>query len=233
MRAGWVTWAGLAVVLAAAAVLSFAALADLAHSVGINARVGRLELAWLLPVCVDAGAAVSTGVWLTDDRDEARQFARRLTWALLALTVAGNATHQGLTAAAVVPPWWLAVVVGAVPPAVVGAVVHVAVLVGRAPEDLGQEGRAEEGSGEPSFSEDLDDAMSVEHLDEHGLSRFWKTAPPTGEPPVARTEAPDDRAALLIAEGVGRRRLARELGVTEHEARALLDARRNGSAVTS
>src|SRR5215210_1877121 len=62
---------------------------------------------------------------------DAERFARRLTWALLALTVAGNAAHQGLAAAGMVPPWWVAVLVGAIPPGVVGAVVHVAVLVGR------------------------------------------------------------------------------------------------------
>ena len=55
-----VTWLGLAVVLGAAAVLSFAGLRDLAVMVGIAPM-----LAPLLPVCVDAGAAVATGVWLS------------------------------------------------------------------------------------------------------------------------------------------------------------------------
>ncbi len=58
--AGWVTWLGLAVVLTAAAVLSFAALRDLAVAV----RIHR-ELAWLLPIAVDAGAAVSCAAWLS------------------------------------------------------------------------------------------------------------------------------------------------------------------------
>ena len=35
-----------------------------------------------------------------------------------------------------------------------------------------------------------------------------------------------DRAAALIAAGAGRRRLSRELGVTEYEARRLLDRAR-------
>ena len=75
---------------------------------------------------------MSTAVWLSRRHNpEAERFARRLTWALLALTVAGNAAHQGLAAAGMVPPWWVAVLVGAIPPGVVGAVVHVAVLVGR------------------------------------------------------------------------------------------------------
>ena len=40
---------------------------------------------------------------------------------------------------------------------------------------------------------------------------------------------PGDRVAELVAAGAGRRRLSRELGVTEHEARELLAKRRNGA----
>ena len=47
--------------------------------------------------------------------------------------------------------------------------------------------------------------------------------PPAGE---AAPAGPPDRAAELIAAGAGRRKLARELDITEHEARALLDRHR-------
>lgn len=212
-RAGWITWLGMAVVLIAAAVLSFAALRDLATAVRIHA-----ELAWLLPIAVDAGAAVSCQAWLSprSPRDAAR-FARTLTWGLLALTVAGNAAGQGMAAAGIVPPWWVAVLVGAIPPAVVGGVVHLAVLVGRAPAVAPTPG--DPGDDEPT---DL--------LDEHGLSRLWETAPPAlSSAPATPAPAGDDRAAELIAAGAGRRRIARELAISEHEARTLLDTHRNGS----
>ena len=122
-----IRWLGLAVVLAAAAVLSFHGLRDLAVAVSIPA-----ELAWLLPVAVDAGAAVSCACWLGRDLPrDAQAFARRLTYSLLLLTVAGNAAQLGMSAGHVTPPWWVAVLVGAIPPAVVGGTVHLAVLVGR------------------------------------------------------------------------------------------------------
>ncbi len=54
------------------------------------------------------------------------------------------------------------VIVSAVAPAVLGAVVHLAVLVGR-PAAL-----------------PVDDE-EPELLDAHGLSRLWETAPPTAE----------------------------------------------------
>ena len=122
-----IVWCGLAVVLAAAAVLSFDALRGLALAVGISAN-----LAWLLPVAVDAGAAVSCAVWLGRRATaDASAFAGRMTWALLAVTVLGNAAQLGMHAHAVVPPWWVAVLVGAIPPAVVGSTVHLVVLLVR------------------------------------------------------------------------------------------------------
>lgn len=47
------------------------------------------------------------------------------------------------------------------------------------------------------------------------------------------TDDDSDPVAELIAAGVGRRRLAAELGVTEHQARQLLAERRNGGAHVS
>lgn len=201
--AGVIIWTGMAVVLAAAAVLSFSALRDLAITVRIASH-----LAWLLPVCVDAGAAVSTTVWLSGRANEAASgFARWLTWALLVLTVAGNATHQGLAAADVIPPWWVAVLVGAIAPVVVGSVVHLAVLVGRTQ-------LADDTTAEPIVVE----AAVV--------------AEPAVEKPAADKDGGDliARAAELVADGAGRPRLRRELGVSDYRAKQLLGAVTNGSA---
>ncbi len=185
----------LAVVAAAAAVLSFSALRDLALLCGFAP-----ELAWLLPVVVDAGAAAGSLVWLGGRTHElARRFARTLALTLLGLSVAANALAHGLDAYRLAPAWWVVVVVSAIAPAVLGAVVHLAVLVGRPM---------------PAVEPDDADTAELETLDEHGLSHLWETAPPAVE---------HDRAAELIAAGVGRRRLSRELGISEYEARRLID----------
>lgn len=187
----------LLIVAAAAAVLSFAALRDLAVVCGFAVR-----LAWLLPVVVDAGAAAGSIVWLGGPAaDAARRFARVLALGLLTLSVAANALGHGLAAYALAPPWWVVVGVSAIAPAVLGAVVHLAVLMGR-PAPVVEAG-----------SEQEDDPH-----DENGLSHLWDDAPPA------------DRATQLITAGVGRRRLSRELGVTEYQARQLLDrVRSNGT----
>jgi hypothetical protein len=204
MRGRAVLFGLLLVVAGAAAVLSFAALRDLARLCGFAP-----SLAWLLPVVVDAGAAAGSLVWLGGQAPPAAQrFARALALGLLTLSVVANALGHGLEAYRLSPPWWVVVAVSAIAPAVLGAVVHLAVLVGRrasAPPvpDLDFEESA-----------DLDDDV----FDERGVSRFWADAPP-----VAAGSNGVERAAVLIAAGVGRRRLARELGMSEYEARQLLE----------
>ena len=209
MSARTVLYLLLLVVAGAAAVLSFAALRDLALICGFAPW-----LAWLLPVVVDAGAAAGSLVWLGGwSATGARRFARTLALALLGLSVAANALGHGLAAFALAPAWWVVVVVSAVAPAVLGAVVHLAVLVGR----------IDEPADPPVLWLDDEAAelepVNAEQLDELGLSRLWDTAP------SARPTRPQ-RAAELIAEGAGRRRLARELEISEHEARRLLDRTR-------
>lgn len=125
-----IVWAGLAVVLVAAAILSFDALRALAVDVAIPEH-----LAWLLPIAVDAGAAVSCATWLGGrTTPDAARFAGRMTWCLLAATVVGNAGQLGMRAHQIAPPWWVAVLVGSIPPAVVGATVHLVVLLVRRTE---------------------------------------------------------------------------------------------------
>jgi hypothetical protein len=126
---------------------------------------------------------------------------------LLASSVAGNAVVHGLAAYRLAAPWWLVVAVSAVAPAVLGAVVHLAVLVAQ--------GRT------------ASPCATVDH-----------TRPPIELSPAVdnigdRSQTDDvgttDVVAELLKQGAGRRRLARELGVSEHEARRLL-AERNGVA---
>lgn len=115
---------GLAVVAGCAAVLSFSAIRDLALACGF-----ATSLAWLLPVCVDVGAAVATALWLATDAPQvARDYARVLALVSLVASVAANGLSHGLSAYQLAPPWWVVVLVSAVPAAVLGACVHLVVL---------------------------------------------------------------------------------------------------------
>lgn len=182
------TWVGLATVALAAAVLSFASLRSLAILCGTPAG-----LAWLLPLCLDAAAVVATGVWLSSSSPErARRYARLLALAMIALSVLGNGVDHPLTTYGVRPSWSLLVAVAAVPPAVLGAVAHLAALV-IAPAVAGAE---------------------------------------PGEQPGTHQAPPGDlatRASALVAAGdrdgvtIGRGRLAQELGITQSQARRLLN----------
>lgn len=128
------TRAGLLVVGAAAAVMSFSALAGLAHAAGVTAHTNLftlgwlpLRLSWLLPVAVDAYAATSTRIWLRAGIPvKVRDWARANALAAITVSVAGNIAYHELPT---VPLMWVTVAVAAVPPLMLGAVVHTAVLV--------------------------------------------------------------------------------------------------------
>lgn len=178
-------WTLLAVVATAAAVLSFSALRDLALLCGFHE-----QLAFLLPIVIDAGAGAGCLVWLgTNSAEQARVFARSLTWTLLASSVAGNAVVHGLSAYHLAAPWWLVVAVSAIAPGVLGAVVHLAVLVGR-------KGLASEAENDISGADDG----------------------PVDELRIRAVEIIESRGGQ-----VGRSTLARELDVSEWQARRLLE----------
>lgn len=219
----------LLVVAAAAAVLSFSALRDLALLCGFAAR-----LAWLLPVVVDAGAAAGSLVWLGGwTALPARRFARTLALVLLAASVVANALGHGLAAYSARPAWWVVVLVSAVAPAVLGAVVHLAVLAARpgepSPAAVTVRGLDDVAEDVDGWGDESAEVWPVDWWDDPGGEPSPAGAPAGGENDGEDDEAGRDRAGALIAAGAGRRRLSRELGISEHQARELLAARRDGS----
>lgn len=204
------TAAGLAVVLAAAAVLSFDALRGLALAVSIPAR-----LAWLLPVAVDAGAAVSCATWLGRGVPrEAARYAAGMTWALLGVTVLGNAGQLGMHAHGITPPWWVAVAVGTIPPAVVGATVHLLVLVTRGDHDQPVQA--------PTLT--LVDPKPARVADAVAARTASPAAVAVAVQPTAEVDDLLERARELLADGAGRPQLRAKLGITDHKAKQLVKA---------
>lgn len=129
---GAITWVGLAIVGIGGAALSFSSLDELALVCGTV-----WFLAPLLPVCIDAAAVVATRVWLRPGAPtRARRFARNLALTAFGMSVAGNGVSHYVSAYHLAPPWWAVVAVAAVPPAVLGAVAHLAaILVAGEPVD--------------------------------------------------------------------------------------------------
>lgn len=188
---------GLLVVIAAGALaLSFNGLALLGSLAGFGA------LAPVFAVVVDAGTAAATLYWLTGrPRSRSTRYARRFALALLAVSLAGNATAHALAAAGaaitgpavalvLALPWWAAGTVGAIPPAVLAGVVHLLAMR----DDPAPAGPVAPGGEAGDGGADL----------------------------VARAAALVE-AGRAAGEPVGRARLARELDVSEHRARGLLE----------
>jgi hypothetical protein len=166
---------------------------------------GYGSLSALYPVVVDAGAAASCATWL---HTRGRQ-PLVMTWGLLAISVVLNGTTHYLTSTGTTPSWLLVVAVAAVPPTVLGLCVHLAV-------GMGQPGRLAQ-ARQPAG---LVTAPEETHV----------TSEVTGSSSDTRNEV--DPVAELVAQGAGRVRIARELGVSEHQARLLIAERKNGHVPT-
>jgi hypothetical protein len=213
-RRDWISDTGTLVVGAAAAVLTFTTLRDLAEAVGIGGW-----LAWLVPVTVDVAGIVAARVWLRGQAPaDAVGFARTLAWACIVGSVGGNAGQHAMAAYDLTAPWPVVVLVSAVPPAMLGAMVHLGHLTRRPT---------------PTPTEALSDVLEIdaEALADPDPGQWWPAAPSAGEIPPAEVGEPGepagvDRVAELVASGLGRRRLAKALGIREHEARQLLASHR-------
>lgn len=139
--------AGLIVIGAAAAALSFASIAGLAVQCGIPP-----ELAWLLPIVIDAGVVVGTIVWLSRrlfPNEDARRLAAGYTIGLLAVSVLTNVTNHVLTVEHLSPHLIVIAAVSALAPITIGLVVHLAVTALRPGADApGGEHAATEKDGD-------------------------------------------------------------------------------------
>ncbi|WP_308292871.1 DUF2637 domain-containing protein [Pseudonocardia sp. McavD-2-B] len=187
----------------AAFVMSFAALADLAYLAGIRGTAELfgfpLRLAYLFPLSVDAFAVAASIVWLRRRaNDDAIRVARWSAWSAIGATVVGNGYHAFAVAQHDGPvPWPIAVVISAVPPVALGAVVHLAVLVSREPDRPDRD----DDQGDPDSTDEPD---QPDRTPDHRLT----------------SDAPDDalvadlRAwAESLGEMPGRDRVVRRYGV--------------------
>ncbi|MEV4917845.1 DUF2637 domain-containing protein [Streptomyces tirandamycinicus] len=125
VRRDWLLYAGMGTVGAAAAASSYAALQDLAVRTG-----WWMQLSWLLPLTIDAYAMTAVRVWLgkSTRNDHARAWAKANAIGAIVLSVAGNAVDHAIAARVIPVGWPLIVAVSAVPPIVLGLLVHMAHL---------------------------------------------------------------------------------------------------------
>ncbi|MFD8034679.1 DUF2637 domain-containing protein [Streptomyces sp. NPDC059717] len=131
-RRDWLLYAGMGAVGLAAAASSYAALQDLA------VRTGWWPwLSWLLPLTTDAYAMTAVRVWLghsTRNR-RARAWAKANAIGAIVLSVAGNAVDHAIASHVIAVSWPLIVAVSAIPPVVLGLLVHMAHLRTLPPAD--------------------------------------------------------------------------------------------------
>lgn len=111
-------------IVAGAAVLSFNSTRDLANMCGFHDW-----LSWVWPVCLDAVAYVSTRIWLSRHTDNStRAYARSLALIAIGLSLAANGLDLFLIVEKMLPAWGVVLLVGAIPPATLAAVIHMLVM---------------------------------------------------------------------------------------------------------
>lgn len=188
-------------------------------------------LAWTLPGMVTIATLAGALMW-TVLRDTAlRGAGRRLNIVCAAI----SATAVGLDHASGAAGWWMvpAGLVGALVPALATWLTH---LLARMTADTAAVEEPPTEQATPATVADL----VAERAPLHSVPTNATPTPPQGIPVVkavspARTAAPTtsarvdeigERAAKLIADGAGRNTLVKELGVTPHQARTMLEKAR-------
>ena len=111
-------------IVGGAAVLSFNSSRDLADMCGFNGW-----LSWVWPVCLDAVAYTSTRIWLSRTTDnDTRRYSRRLALTAISLSLGANGLDLFLNVEKLAPVWGVVLLVGAIPPATLAAVIHMLVM---------------------------------------------------------------------------------------------------------
>ena len=224
-------------VLAPALLVAAGAVAATAHG-GYEVAVASgvpPQIAWTYPVQTDGLALVAYAA----THHLATRTSRGYAWAVVVLAagLSGLAQAVLLASPALTLPIGVRFGVGAWP-AVAGAVAaHLVYLLARRPV-VEQQAEADEVATEQAPVTVAD--VVAERAPLHSVPTNATPTPPQGIPVVkavspARTAAPTtsarvdeigERAAKLIADGAGRNTLVKELGVTPHQARTMLEKAR-------
>ncbi|MFI5955540.1 DUF2637 domain-containing protein [Cryptosporangium sp. NPDC051539] len=145
---------------ASAAVASFSGLRGLADASG-----WAPELAWLLPVTVDAYATTSARVWLAASTisPAARRFARTNALGAITVSIAGNAVYHAAETGLLTITWPIVVAVGAIPAAVLGLTAHLHALRSR-PAPTTDEPPADPSTDPPALPVPADPGWPTRHV---------------------------------------------------------------------
>lgn len=233
------TWIRVLAVASVALVALVAAVVSYAHMYELAERSGEAWRAWLFPLSVDGMLLAATLAIV--DRRRAGLPAGWVPWAGLVLGI-GASLIANVAAA---EPTLTAQAVAAWPPLALAISIETLVIVLRhtagAPDPTGQHDDPQDlAELQPEDVDDLSEdpaAESTPALDDELVEPapdWWASAEPVRSLPApsqpTSSEVDDHRAARLIAEGAGRRRLAKELDITEHAARELLAEHRGADA---
>ena len=193
---------GMAVAATSATLASFTGLRGLGLLTG-----WPNELAWLLPVTIDAYAMTSARVWLAPGSmsRSARRFARANALGAIATSISGNAVYHAAHAGLLTISWPMIVTVGAVPAAVLGLTAHLHALRGRPDLHSSASETLKDGGDAVSHAEPVHDEQAPDPVPTPEVTVDALPVPsPRTEPPAQATSTRPERPGpaeddLLIA----------------------------------
>lgn len=230
------TWIRRLAVGSVTVVALVAAVVSYAHMYELAERSGEAWRAWLFPLSVDGMLLAATLAIV--DRRRAGLPAGWVPWAGLVLGIGASLVAN----VAAAEPTLTAQAVAAWPPLALAISVETLVIVLRntaathVPTDQPDDQHNVEQERPEHFVDLSEDTAAEDDETVEPAPDWWASAEPVparptvSQPPRAESEVDDKHAARLIAEGAGRRRLAKELDITEHAARELLAEHRGADA---
>lgn len=219
-------------------VASIAAIVSYAHMQQLAAGAGESWRSYLLPLSVD-GLVVAASMVLVGRR-RAGEPGGVLAWSALAggvlASVAANMADAGAGATAVLTAGWPAVAFAVAFELLQQQRQTAIAIAAPAPPVQAEQPRSPVSAASASVDPPIiRPAAPLSPIPEQSLSPALAAAPPpsTVRSPASKPASDLDRVRQLVAAGHGRAAIASELGVTAYQARQLIAAARQPTAVSA
>ena len=133
-RLAWLSsWAVLAASfgLSASTWIALGVLAGFTSTITVHGTI-VFRLAWLMPVAVDGYVVTALVLWMAPVPAQVAAFAKKNTYLAAGTGIVAQSAYHLLFTMSTTNQWWrvvLAAIIGAIPPSVAGAAVHMRALI--------------------------------------------------------------------------------------------------------
>jgi len=117
--------------LSASTWIALGSLAGFTSTIAVHGTI-VFRLAWLMPVAVDGYVVTALVLWMAPVPAQVAAFAKKNTYLAAGTGIVAQSAYHLLFTMSTTNQWWrvvLAAIIGAIPPSVAGAAVHMRALI--------------------------------------------------------------------------------------------------------